>query len=594
MIVFNQFSRMNTQNGNPNMKTMRLRFWSVVIITVVLTGAFRGAAAVPQVYAGSCADSSFLIDGAGALNAWGENGSGSLGIGSYADQPSPTAVPFPAGVHSWRTVVTANGNNAGWTYAIGDDAQLYGAGNISFNFYQYLTLVTPPAGAGGWVTVAASDEGWLAISTNGAIYGMINGSVKWQPHSGAARWTQVAVRSYFSSTEPDLFALDNRGKLYGYYSGTAWFATPTFVEIPIPTGATAWTNISAGGLHVLALADDGNLYGWGHNESGQLGLSGFVYTNAPQRIALPAGKTGWQAISAGGTHSMATTTDGQLFVWGYDGYGQLGLGDNHPNRYAPTAVPNLTNVTAIAAGYDHSLAVSDCQVLAWGMNASGQLGAGFTSSYYPLPLGAQFAYDICSTNPPPLPLVSITATDPNASEGTWLSIYGQTNTGRFEISRTVATNASLVVNFTIGGTAANGVDYLAIPSSVIIPANSNSVSLVVVPTGSTLAADPSTVVVNLLPDAAYQLGNSTNATVTMIQYESEPGPPSFPFPTLQFHLFVGTNLNGQAFTIQSSTNLLDWSDLGTGTNIWGIVTVSETNRLSFRQRFFRAFPVSGQ
>jgi len=460
--------------------------------------------------------------------------------------------------------------------------------------YLYLTQVTPPAGAGGWSEVAASDEGWLAVSTNGSIYGNINGSISWPPRPGATRWTQVAVCSYFSPSRPDLFALDNRGKLFGFYSGTAWFPSPTFAEIPVPAGATAWTSVCAGAFHVLALADDGNLYGWGQNGSGQLGQASFVYTNTPQKIALPAGKTGWSAISAGGVHSMATTTDGQLYVWGYDGYGQLGLGDTHPNRYAPTAVPNMTNVTAIAAGYYHSLAVANCQVLAWGINANGELGVGFTSPYYPQPIGSQFSYDICSTTPPALPLVSITAADANASEGTWLSIYGQTNTGQFVISRAVATASSLEVNFSVGGTASNGVDYVAIPSSVIIPANSNSVSIIVVPTGSTLASDPSTVVVNLLADAAYQFDYAISATVTMIQYESDPGPPSIPLPVLTMQLFVGTNLNGQIFDIQSSTNLIDWTDLGTGTNIWGVVTVTETNRTLFRQRFFRSFPVSGQ
>jgi alpha-tubulin suppressor-like RCC1 family protein len=576
--------------SNPTKNLDRLQFWAAVfLVAVILNGGGRAAAAVPQVYAGPCAYSSFLVDGVGTLSAWGANGYGNLGIGSYASQSSPSAVPFPAGVQSWRAVVAAGE----WTYAIGDDSQLYGAGNISFVYDPYLTLIPPPAGAGGWSALAASDEGWLAVSTNGPIYGFINGSVSWPPRPGATRWTQVAVRSYFSSSEPDLFALDNRGKLYGFYSGTAWFVSPTFVEIPIPAGATAWTSISVGALHVLALANDGNLYGWGHNESGQLGQGYFVYTKTPQLIALPAGKTGWKAISAGGTHSMATTTDGQLFVWGYNGYGELGLGDNHPNRYAPTAVPNLTNVTAIAAGYYHSLAVSDCQVLAWGLNTSGELGAGFTSPYYPLPLGAQFSYDICSTTPPTLPLVSITAADPNASEGTWLSAFGQTNTGQFVISRAAATASGLEVKFAVGGTASNGVDYLAIPASIIIPANSNSVSLFVVPTGSTLAADPSTVVVNLFADAAYQLGNSTNATVTLIQYASQ-GIITLPGLGLQMQLFVGTNLNGQVFDIQSSTNLIDWSDLGTGTNVWGIVTVTETNRTLFRQRFFRSFPISGQ
>ena len=432
--------------------------------------------------------------------------------------------------------------------------------------------------------------GWLAVATNGPIYGNIDGSGWWLPPAGATRWIQVAVRSYVSPNELDLFALDDRGRLYGVYSGTAWFPSPGFTQVPIPPGATAWTNVSAGGQATLAQANDGNLYGWGHNDNGQLGLGyRFSFTNAPQKIALPSGKTGWGAISAGQYHMLATTTDGQLYAWGYNGSGQLGQGDQS-SRYVPTVVPNMTNVTAIAAGYGHSIAVANCQVLAWGANSHGQLGAGFTSPFYPTPLGPQFTYDICSTTPPALPVVSVTAPDPAASEGTWLSTLGTptTNTGLFEISRTLATATSLQVNFSVGGTASNGVDYLAIPSSVTIPANSNSISILIVPTGSTLALDPSTVNINVLSNSAYQFGNSTSATITLIQYDS---PPPIPVPTLTLQLFVGTNLTGHVFEIQSSTNLTDWSVVGTGCNIWGVVSVTETNRLSYCQRFFRAMPL---
>jgi len=87
------------------------------------------------------------------------------------------------------------------------------------------------------------------------------------------------------------------------------------------------------------------------------------------------------------------------------------------------------------------------------------------------------------------------------------------------------------------------------------------------------------------------LGNSTNALVTLVQFDAEP---TVPLPQFTLQIFVGTNLNGQAFVIQSSTNLIDWSVVGTGTNVWGVVTVVETNHGYFRQRFFRASPVSGQ
>lgn len=571
--------------------------WDVFLAVIVsLSGALPGPAALPQVFSGSSASSSFLVDGVGTLSAWGDNTYGCLGIGGLADQSDPAIAPFPPGVRSWTTVASAGGFYGNWTYAIGDNQQLYAAGFLSFSDPQklFFTPVPPPAGVGGWRAVAVSDQGWLAVATNGPIYGNINGPVSWPPRPGATHWTQVAVRSYFSPTELDLFALDNLGKLYGVYSGTAWFSSPTFVEIPVPTGATAWTNITAGTRFVFALADDGDLYAWGHNDRGQLGLgSKFAYyTNAPQRVALPAGKTGWKAIAAGNLHALAITTDGQLFVSGYNGYGQLGLGANAPDQYDFTAVPNLTNVTAIAAGYWHSMAVANCQVLAWGGNVSGELGVGFTSAFYPLPLASLLTYDLCSTNPPLWPVVSIAAVDPVASEGTWrtrLHEPATNNSGRFEVSRVVASASSLEVKLAIGGTASSGVDYVALPSTITIPAHSNSVSVFVFPTGSTLGTDPATVTVALVPEGTYQFGNPTNATVALLQYESEP---AIPFPVLSLQLFVGTNLNGQVFVVQSSTNLTDWIELGTATNVWGVVSVTEPNPVRFRQRFFRTFPLS--
>ncbi len=577
------------------MKTLRLLHWPTAFVIALLNLAHQSGSAAPQVYAGPAASSSFLVDGAGALNAWGHNGNAQLGLGHYSSQPVPATAPFPTGVHAWRVVATATASFGGSsTYGIGDDDQLYAAGFAGFGVpsSEYLTLIPPPAGVGGWAAVAAGSLGWLAVSTNGPIYGSINGQISWSPRPGATRWTQVAVGSYRAPSELDLFALDNRGKIYGVYSGTAWFPSPTFVEIPVPPGATAWTNLTAGANFTLALANDGNLYGWGHNESGQLGLGfGFVSTNAPQKVALPAGKSGWKSVAAGRWHSMAVTTDGQLFAWGYDYDGQLGLGGDRTNRYSPVAVAGLTNVSAIAAGQAHSLAILSCKVVAWGRNTSGELGLGFTSPFYPIPIGSQFNYDICSTNPPSLPLISVTAADPDASQGTWLSNLGQpaTNTGSFEFSRTIATAASLDVKFSVSGTASNGIDYFTIPSLVTIPAHSNSVSLLVIPAGGILAVDPSTAIVNLQTDPAYQLGNSTNAIVTIIQYQSDP---VLPLPGgFMLRLFVGTNLNGHVFMIQSSTNLIDWSDLGTGTNTFGVVTVTETNRARFRQRFFRTLPL---
>ena len=541
----------------------------------------------PQVFAGPLAYSSFLADGAGGFSGWGKNAFGALGTGGADDQTSPASIPFPFGVHGWRTI--ANGGN--WSFGIGDDGQLYNAGYVIGGPNRpYFTLVPAPVGVSGWSALAVSDLGRLAIASNGWIFGKINSDITWAPRPGATRWTQVAIgsNSYRETNERDLFALDNAGRIYGVYSGTAWFADPGFVEITKPAGATAWTNIVAGLNFTLAQANDGNLYSWGHNNRGQLGLSfGFSFTNTPQRVSLPSGKTGWKAIAAGGWHALATTTDGQLFAWGYNKYGQLGLG-NDQNQFSPIAVPGMTNVATIAAGYSHTLAIADCTALAWGKNAVGELGAGFISPYYPLPLAISLPYDICSTNPPQFPLVSISAPDAFAAESTWTPDYN--DTARLEISRAAATASSLQVHLAIGGTAVNGVDYQYLPTTVTIPGYSSSVSLPIVPTGSALAISPAVVTVALVSNPYYQFGFSTNANVTLVQHESQPDSPPLPTSGFKLNIFVGTNLNGRVFTIQASTNLLDWSTIGSATNVFGVVTVNEANRLAYHNRFFRAFP----
>ena len=82
------------------------------------------------------------------------------------------------------------------------------------------------------------------------------------------------------------------------------------------------------------------------------------------------------AIAAGRSNTLALSSDGTVWAWGYNGYGQLGNGGIQ-NQSIPAQVNNLTDVVAIAAGEYHSLAIkSDGTIWAWGNNAQGQLGHG--------------------------------------------------------------------------------------------------------------------------------------------------------------------------------------------------------------------------
>jgi alpha-tubulin suppressor-like RCC1 family protein len=141
--------------------------------------------------------------------------------------------------------------------------------------------------------------------------------------------------------------------------------------------------VVAGANHTLVLRNDGTMWSWGANDSGQLGDGTTDTRTAPVPVSAPSTMTGVTAVAAGGAHSLALTSGGALWAWGDNSGGQVGDGTTEP-RPVPVLVsmpPTMTGVIAIAAGVNHSLALtSDGTVWAWGANAIGQLGDGTTET----------------------------------------------------------------------------------------------------------------------------------------------------------------------------------------------------------------------
>ncbi|GAB4855743.1 hypothetical protein Ancab_024387 [Ancistrocladus abbreviatus] len=141
--------------------------------------------------------------------------------------------------------------------------------------------------------------------------------------------------------------------------------------------------ISCGGAHTLFLTESGRVYASGLNDFGQLGISDEKnYMMEPVEVSgLPKEI---KQISAGYSHSCAITGDGELYIWGKNSSGQLGLGKSAPKVVPkPTQVDSLAGITInmVALGSEHSIAVTDEGVaLSWGAGGLGRLGHGHQSS----------------------------------------------------------------------------------------------------------------------------------------------------------------------------------------------------------------------
>ena len=137
--------------------------------------------------------------------------------------------------------------------------------------------------------------------------------------------------------------------------------------------------LAAGGYHTCALTGGGAVKCWGRNREGQLGDGTQARRLVPAVVAgLEAGVT---AIAAGGFHTCALISNGAVSCWGHNRHGQLGTG-TATDRAAPTEVLGLgADVQAIAAGADHTCAVTSGGALkCWGYNYYGQLGDNTNSA----------------------------------------------------------------------------------------------------------------------------------------------------------------------------------------------------------------------
>ena len=363
---------------------------------VTLPGA---SGAVTQVAAGS--DFSLAVTSSGQLYGFGDNEYGQLGSAANnvgnTPNPTPTLVTLPgesgtvthvAAGYDHSLVVTSGGQ----LYAFGDNyhGQL---GNTTNNGSSAAnptpTPVTLPGGSGTVTQVAAGDDFSLVVTSTGELFafgdneygqlgfGANNGTNSPNPSptqvqlpGDAGTVTAVAAGDDFGLVATSAGDLYSFGDNYYGQLGTATnngvnTANPTLGSVTLPTGSGTVTQLAAGSGFGLAVTSSGQLYAFGSNYDGQLGIStndGKSTANpTPTLVTLPGESGTVTAVTAGDDYSLAVTSSGQLYAFGDGGEGQLGSATiTGPDNATPTLVSlpaGTATALQVGAGGGQSLVI---------------------------------------------------------------------------------------------------------------------------------------------------------------------------------------------------------------------------------------------
>jgi alpha-tubulin suppressor-like RCC1 family protein len=293
----------------------------------------------------------YALTSAGTVWAWGAQIQGALGNGTTGTSyvTTPVQVKFPAGVsiaslpaqmpQKTGMAIDTNGNVWGWGAAGHDD--LCGLAQNS----DVPLEVTAPQLAGDVVLASGQNNHTIFYTSTGKLYGC-----------GANTAGQLGNGTFTAATSPvPVTGLPNE---------------------PVTSVQTAWENSGV-------LLADGTYWDWGYNTTGQLGDGSTAPSALPVQVNLPAAVN---TVSEGGSvaqngQTIAVLSNGSVYTWGNDARGQLGIGYHERQQTVPVAVdvpPGVIFVSVASGGASEYAIDSTGNVWSWGQNNYGQLGIGTT------------------------------------------------------------------------------------------------------------------------------------------------------------------------------------------------------------------------
>ena len=345
------------------------------------------------------------IDEEGRLSCWGRNNDGQLGDGTTTDRGTPSVVNLGEG----RTAVAVSANDQN-TCAISDVGSLAcWGGNTHGQLGGSSDNTTPhtvnlgegrsaiAVGVGSWHTCALLDNDSLVCWGRNNDGQLGDGTTTNRAAPTAVTFTEGRSAIAVSTGGTHTCAILDDGSLWCWGASLGQLGvSDNYVGHPIcdgvnqrclknPTevdlGSRSAVAVSTGDEHTCAIYDDGSLKCWGQNTYAQLGqLGGTRGTPVDRNLGTDRSALG---VSASFGHTCAILDDNSLMCWGYNEYGEVGVG-NTTAQTAPAAVAlEGKAVKAVEGGGSHTCVVlEDNSLRCWGRNTYGQLGNGSTIDQY--------------------------------------------------------------------------------------------------------------------------------------------------------------------------------------------------------------------
>lgn len=335
------------------------------------------------------------------LYSWGINSAGQLGLGDQnISRSSPTqvgALTTWLSIDSFYHAIALQTDGTLWTWGSN------GSGRLGLNSGISEELSPVQVGSGTWNYATAGGQSSLAISSAGNLYawgdnseGQIGNNSTGINYSSpvqvgaSTNWAQVSAQ-YNSS-----FGILSTGALFSWGAngsgvlGHGSSSTSDKKSSPTQIGAlTTWLQVDAGGeYNCAAIKTDGTLWTWGIDTYGQLGHPGPNPTNSPMQVGA---LTNWAQVSEGYQTCMAVKTDGTLWGWGRNSAGQIG-DNSRTDRNSPVQIGSLTTWAAVGSGNGASIALkTDGTLWTMGNNEGGVSGQNEPTTVFrssPVQVGA--------------------------------------------------------------------------------------------------------------------------------------------------------------------------------------------------------------